>query len=531
MMHWLLDVALGGRVLRFAVEDVDVDGTPYAGGLEDLEVTLGDGRPTVAVAVPGAGVAQLVADGVDLSAATATLWLWEEGTAADRALVAASGRAVAPEYGADDEALTFSIERDQVAEEVPPAAATLDETTWPISSYGGLDYSADEQVLGTPYPIIIGRPGADAGIVWASLTYDVPGSPGYIAEHWSGAQDYEGSKILIAGHEVAATVVKVTDMSAGYTLGAGVQELAVEHVQDRLGRTVAVVQPSPSGAANPIQFNLGSEYWVTWSSGGGAYNRDRSGALRGAGEVIEYLLLAAGLPVDRGRMRAACRALDRVRLDAVIAERTSAEAWVEDQLGRLLPLLRRESDAGIWYELLRYDATAADAVARLVAGRGCERNGPIGYASLEDVANVVTLRYGRRADGLYAKRRTLSGAGAGSTDPATAELGSYLCAVSQSRYGRRAVEVESDVLYEDASAGTVLAGLALWRALPRRSVAVSAGPELRRLEPGAVVTYADAAARIPETPALVREVRLTRQAVGLSLELLDRPALRRLGAA
>ena len=103
------------------------------------------------------------------------------------------------------------------------------------------------------------------------------------------------------------------------------------------------------------------------------------------------------------------------------------------------------------------------------------------------------------------------------------ELGSYLCAVSQARYGTRSAVISTDIIADDASAQLALQWRASWKTLARRSIVVYGGPELAALSPNSVVTYGEAALYLDRALALVREVSIGLDEVTLLLELLDRP--------
>lgn len=544
LAHWLLDLTIGGRVARFADVDLIVprgtDQLAYTSGLGDLAIRLGAGATTVAITLePYAGAIswwQLIARGSDPSAGRAELRLWYEGTDYADAEVYALGLVLEPEYGADDEEFTFSIDssRWDRTDSIPPAAQRVDPTTWPVVTTP-YPLSADPDTIGAAYPWIYGRPGRGGIDVWGTFFFDAPASPAYVAEWGDGAHIINESRLVIAGHDVAATQVQITDVSGGYNPGPRpgsspptiTDTYTVESYLDLRGQRVATVKRGSDDKR--VRFIAGNEYWVAWTTGGGRVDPETDQEIRGAGAVIVDLLTYSGTAYDRGRQAAAAERLNALALDAAITEPVRAEDWIEDQIGSLIPLLRRESTEGVWYELWRWDATAADVDAHLVAdpadersaeGYLVERTSAIRWGDARAVENDITLDYVRCKQG-YARSFRLRPVATPSV--ADREIGSLLAQVSASRYGVRPVELQTDIIAEDSAATFVLNQRVLWRGLARRTFTVEGGPELIGLGPNSVVSYTEAAVGIERALGLVTEVTINLDSIALTIELLDRP--------
>lgn len=539
--HWLLDLDVGGRILRFAEVPVVAttargEAVPYGSGLGDLEITRGEDPTTASVTLSGAGVdwPLLVSRGLDLASCKATLRRWYEGQVLDVARVMVSGRVTEPAYGGPLQPLEFGLERtgwdDTVT--VPPASAVIDVRTWPLA--GEFDevgapasLDPDEGVLGAVYPWIFGRPAwAANGPFWGatvgSFNLTGPGSPAYLAEYGDGALTDSLSKLVIAGHEIQAAEVHVTRASTdGARAGWDVEVLPVRYATDRLGQRVAYVSQADASALAMVP---GEEWWVTWYGefGGGRWNAERTDCMRGAGEIAQFLLEAAGRPVARGRMVAARARLDRFLLDFALTEPVKPEDWIEEHLGEILPIVHRETGDGIWYELWRYDATEADVEADLEVGRNVTRESAVTYTALDEVVNEITFRYAAMLGDQFGRSLTMTGRP--EPDPDAGEVGSLVCQVSRSRYGARPVTIECAVIGDPASAGLAVQTLARWRALPRRRVTVAGGLELDGLDVNSVVRFTDPELYIARALALVRSITLSLVGVSLELELLDDPA-------
>jgi len=542
-VHWLLELEIEGRAYRFAVEPLDVeraDGTVqrWLAGLHPLELRLGtDGPPTASIVIDDVvDWARLVARGVALHAATATLRRWYEGDLLEEARVLLRGRVVDPDYGAALEPLSFRLERGAWVEPrlVPPPTAIVDARTWPITTTPDV-FEPDPGILGASYPWVFGSPGARGGIAWGALGTTIqltaPATPAYLAEFGGGAHVYRDSKLLLcdATWGVEAPTVSIVDASGGYrespTSPDGViteADVPVVVEVDKLGRSVAVADWSSAATVHLVP---GNEYWVIWDAGGGILRADGSGPIVGAGEVIAFLLEQGGVAFDRGRQAAARARLDRYRLDFALVDPTDPERWVEEELGEIVPLVRRDGPDGVWYELFPYAAGPRDVVARLVVGGGgagfaVERDGPVRWSGLEAIANEITLEYAAARGDRYLARRTLTG---GEADTAAGIYPSHRCQVSHSRYGRRPRTISTRLVWDSATAQAILATLAAMYALPRRLLTLRGGIELDALEPGQVVEITDSGLYLAGALAVVVEVTMTLTGVGLEVELLDDP--------
>lgn len=538
--HWLLDLVLGGRIYRIADADLEVttmagEILDYTAGLADLTITIADnGMEPTAIQIgpwPSDSWGDLVADGADLASATATLRRWWEGSTWNTSELVASGPLVQPEYETADDPVMFSIDlpRYDRTATVPALTQRIDTTTWPVTG----TLQPDPATNGAAYPVIYGRPGKAASFVWGTLPVDEPGSPAYAAELGGGALTYGDSKLVIAGHAVEASEVYLVKASSGYDRSrSNAQLFVVETDADLRGQVVSFVRRAGYvGPNSTMIWDPGSEWYVAWTSGGGKVDPESGGALRRLGQVIIDLLLSAGVPVARGRAEAARAQLDRFLVDVAITDPTRPEDWIEAQIGSLMPLLRRETPEGVWYELWRYGATELDAVVDLVGdpidesdvdGIPVLQTSPIRFTDLRACENDLTLRY-HRSVGDYRRSQTIRGGIVEAADAAANELGSVLAAVSLQRYGQRYVELTADWIVEDGTATLAMLTRLQATALARRTLTLSGGPELAYLEPNAIIRYTRAQAGIYQQLALVRSVTIGMLSTELAIELLDRP--------
>lgn len=526
LAYWLLDLEVGGRTWRYSTSAVDVtdnDGNtiPYIEGLARVAYTAAATASSVAITISsGEDWALVAARGIDLESGTATLRRWFDGQTLEEARLVLDGLVVKPQYGDTDEPLVFSLERLPWEDTflIPDATYAVDDNTWPSSA----SFTTDPAILGAYLPIIFGSPGY-IGYTGGSAPI-TPASPGLLVDYTQSATLFRSSKLAIAGHEVRDTSVRVYDMSDDEKPNGVSEQLPVLHATDMLGRKIAYIDYS---SAVQVRLREGGEYWIAWSdpaTGGGLYNSDRTGVLRGAGDVILWWLDQSSLPLDRGRMKVQSARLNRFNLDCYVYEPTTAYQWIMENLAPILPISYREGADGAWFAAWRYDATPQDSVMRLDADTEfVTRESRITTSGLSDVRNEITLEYAPRQGDRLLKRMTITG----DPDPDDGnQIGSYLCKLSQQRYGVQRHRLTTTVVVEDATAAAILGNLAQQLCLPRRRVTYSGPPDLEALEVGDVVTLNDAVVHITDQLALVEEIGVEDEMVSLNLLLLDSPLSR-----
>jgi hypothetical protein len=539
--HWLLDLDLEGRTIRYADAEVRVttqsgEVLVYLGGLGSVTVedTGEEGGPqTAAIEIvdPAEDWPRTVARGAWLDTATGSLALWYEGDTWERRRRILRGRLVAPSYG--PQVLSASLERlpwvDQSV--IPDAAATICDATWPVQA----GFSLDESVEGATYPVVVGCPGVGDD-----------GSPAPMAEYSEAAATWISSRLLVAAHEVAAATVTVHDASDDVS---GLCTL--DTVADGRGRRVTVVDfsdPATGAVLNPVGPHLGHDYWIRWTVSGGGGMLHRGSAPRGAGAVLAMLMgWAYGGDVDPGRADAQRTWLDGFLLDFYVNDRVALYNWILSNVAPILPIRYVDGEAGAYWSAWRYDARATDATWALERGRNVERVGDV-EPSDDDVFNDFELSYCFVA-GSATKKVHLSATptttpnqspgpagtseyysiadwlfGVVAYDGDADLLASYLCRWSQLRYGVRPWVGSTRIVADDATAMAVLRALADRYAWGRRRIRYVGGhAELGRVEVGDVVTVTDDELYLSGAPALVRGVGIDLVEVQLTVEVLDRP--------
>jgi hypothetical protein len=527
--QWLLDIDLNGRVFRFATQHVEVtdgDGNVivYRAGLSGLQVSRSAASVAVTVASDeDANWAELEARGIDLASGTAILRRWYEGQDLETAEAVITGRVGSPEYGPVPRPLTFSIVDSSALDAciIPPPEMVVDEATWPVT--GG--YVVDDPAYNEVYPLVIGYPGGQDHPI---LTLSNAATPAPLVEYAGGALTWAYSKLLISGHAVEATSVRVYDLSDGIY-----EDLDVSTMADGRGRTISYVDFSPAATLRAYQ---GHAYACGWLPTYGGGLKWRGHLLRKAGELLVYLLTEnlfgtgehVKVRVDVGAQEAQRAYLDRWMIDCVIDSATDVLSWIRAHLLPILPMREVRGQNGVYFAAWRWDATSKDAVMTLDADLGQVELVDRVRTAPTEVYNEFRLQFARRLPSGYGRTRTLSSE---ADDNDSTIRASYLCRISQQREeartgrsGVRAMEHQSDVLWDPTSADLTLSMWAYQYALPPRPVSFRGGPELEALRIGAVVLVSHAGLYWSERVALVEDITSADGAVQVDLQVLQIPS-------
>jgi hypothetical protein len=200
----------------------------------------------------------------------------------------------------------------------------------------------------------------------------------------------------------------------------------------------------------------------------------------------------------------------------------------------LLPVEFRESSAGIYPAVVRYDLTASDTRAHVDATPGAgnaTRDGAVRLTSGE-VVNEISIEYQPEGEtsSRYRERRVLTGQWARpslqwirSESPDERVLGLPLLAASQARYGVRPRALRANAVWDDATAIAVARHHAYRYAWPRRSVRYAVDAGLERLEIGDGVLVTDPELYLSSAVAVVVDLVAGADSVTLDLVILDRP--------
>lgn len=506
---WLLVLTVGGQDLYIAEEGMsapDLEGATvrYRAGLvapdwtDAMELFGSGGAREVALTVhPDRADFNLPSrvhgDGVWLAGSRAVLRLWCEGT--DVYPVWIDGEVHAPEYGAPSEPLDCTLREAPFEDRgllpwLPSMRVT--SSTWP---------SHAERVRNTWYPLPIGHAGGIFGT--SSHAFATPALMVDTAEH----------RLLVAGTHVSLGTISILDV----TTGTEQQDRALTNRTDGEGNAVATVDLDGVGAIRSASgYSTANEFHVSWWAPGAnvdALQGPNGQAIRGAGDMLAWVLGFSTLRRDLSSIRALAPLLNRYPIDGaiVVQDPISPWSWIQEHLLPILPVSARVGPRGLTLIPWRSAAVPSDARAELVARcnhpnteawqiGNAERLSRVTETDLGAIANHIEVQYQHTpADGRYRERVLLSGDPQNVDNDARVSL-HYGCRLSQARLARldrgdrgvRPKELRTSVLWDDGAATAVAQDQARRYALPQVTVRYAIDDALGYLVPGDVVLLTDA---------------------------------------
>lgn len=380
--RWLLEVEVG-RVYRWAVERLEVDGHVYRAGLEEL--TVADGATSVRVrvtdpAVRWARVAPLV------HASRLVLRRWAEGTALDAAEVVVAGAVDSVEWDTDDApvVLTATIDDPLVrGTTVPGPLARSGALTWPEAG----STLGDE---GVSYPVIFGYPG------YSGSEPPYACVPVALAQ-WSASRS---STLAIVAEDPDAPITAC--YLHNEPAGAGASQ-TVARRSDLLGRALRVATFATSASGYPATATEARSLFAGYSPAGG-------GGPRTAYDVLVYLLRRWGADTyEPDRLSELEGHLDGYVVDSWIDQpMASPWEWIERVLVPDLPVVVRVGPTGRRYLAPRvWRASPEAVVGSLVVDRSCS---PASTVRVETVPyNEFTAEFREDRLGTYQARVIATG--------------------------------------------------------------------------------------------------------------------------
>ena len=439
----------------------------------------------------GIDVAALIEEGHDLAGCVAELAQLADGDAWSERRPFVRGRLVEPQYGAQEEGLTASIEQDVLTDESQLRTVEVTPNEFGAAVAASLGWTYADNPNDSPnarvvIPIVIGTPGNGTSpgtkAIRMRLFEDTATLDRYYA--W-----------LIAGHAVEATTV--TLMAEDTTTAS----FTVREVTLPTGEVISYVLDNIY-AAVPAWTNTTETAVVFWDGGGGLIDQNY-GPLRYAGDYVAWLLSLTEQDVDHARVNLAREQLKAFTVSTYMDESITISEYIREAVLDILPISMMVGPRGVYPLVWRWAATDQDAVAELdlTSDVDIARETAVTYEDADKIANTVQLLYG------WAPRaETYTGEMWAVGDPASRPRGirfgggpslslSYwsdpVLARSVARYGVRRDSIESAIVADSLTAEHVLAWRSRRWALPTRVVEYSAPQSWGWIEPGDLVVVTD----------------------------------------
>ena len=493
---FLLRIDFYGRQLGIASYPLNFDDQEYTGGLIDftfeekselLGVDLQANAFSTAVYVDGMNVIEEWRKGRGFEGLTASVSyvLSRDGVILDDTeQVILTGLIQQPVFG-DPEMHTsfvsFSIERKPIDAGKPiiDADETIDSVKFP-----NMD---EETASGKFYPTIIG----DAGLLRdGEDTKELFATPAYNVKRYNLGSPSHAVYMMIAGHEVVADTIKIWDGTKTPVTKTILQ------TQDLNGRKYSYIDLDSEAFLYPGYTSLAqdavqpSEFWVSWTDGGGKRNPFGSGVLQGGGDICRWALMTAGIPLDHGAWSNAGVILNEYHFAGYINEPVDTWEWLQNNILPYLPIEVKTGEKGVYPVLNQFVALQnVQPVAHVIENAGFRQVSAIEtFTDTSEIVNACSCSFAlNSAKDSYAAVLRIA-------PNAVNQDGDSRNNFSQSsfnRYGLHEVNIELPFVYERKTAHRIASDFIRARCFPKRTIEYCAAAEYGYLQIGQVITLTD----------------------------------------
>ena len=512
---WLLVLDLFGTQHLIASEEVTITDSRgfvrvFRAGLTEASITeaigtLGEsptGEPTATLTelyIPGA--LQWISQGAETIVGRGELSVFPRGEGWERRSVLVSGRVRDSRVRRGD--FVDVVIGDQLGDDrgtLLPPSAVVNSDTWPSHA----DNAAD-----VGYPIVFGEPGVYTLATGASA--NTTGSPAPMVDATVGAE-----VLLVCMGRVQAQNVTIRNEDDGSE-----DSFAITEVEDDLGQLVSVVSLATPGA---LTVDADTAYHARWDGGGGIYS-DLGELLDGAGSVLIWALRRSSVRVDLAALEAVRQELDQYTLGGYVNDASfSPMDWVADNLLPILPISLVFGPDGLAPIVHRYDYALTDIELTLnedepgarITDDGVTSSGePIGGFRLVYAWSVLLERGRRKRTITGDPEQTALNAANIKPDSLCARAFELLAQVDGEATPPTIEEIETRVVYDEATARRILSSTAGLRAIPPKEVQIDVTwPIGARLRLGQIVQvrsrdfYIDRPGRVAELTYSIEGVRV-----------------------
>jgi hypothetical protein len=365
------------------------------------------------------------------------------------------------------------------------ATGKIDATAWP---------SANSSAIGQGYPIVVGSPGSTTAP--AVPAYGIAAAGAAVALLVSGARASGSVRVWGIDNTSGATPTMVAAASTS----------ALSADTDGYGTSVTLT--SINHASEGLDYSDGSVMATSWESA--------AGLPAGAGSLLQMIASASTARLDVGSFGGCASFLDRYRFDGYFDQRTPALGLIGAQFLPLLPASIVTGADGAGLVIWPWIDGAHHAVAHLVEGPGFARASRVTYRG-EPLSSVV-FSYGYDiARSAYTRRKVI-------TPDASAHARHAMMTAGESA---DLVEIESRLVWDDASASRMLSDRMTQLAMPRRELSFIADAARygsggdRELQIGMAVDLTDTGLRLSRRAAVVSAIERSATSLRITCTLRD----------
>lgn len=376
-MVFLLDIDWNGQQYGFSSFPISFDGREYTGSLSEVTYTeqtdivgldVEANSFSCAVHFDGLDMVQEWRRGRTLEGVSATLSyiLVKDGEVySSSAVLLLKGIIQEPVIGDPEEPVSFAaftVEQKPYDIEVPiiGASSEINERKHP---------NADETALGKFYPVIIGKAGQTRK---GSDTEQLFATPAYNHKAYDVGSPAHEVLYIVAGHACVGTEVQISD-----NVGSAITK-TIESGVDEDNQIYSFIDLTSSALLYPGATSLSnnathpSEFWVTWTNGGGITSPYREGVLEGGGDICRWALSRTGVEIDHGAWANIAPILNMYKFAGYINDSSMTTAqFLEDHILPFLPIEIRSGPKGLRPILAQYIAIQnVEAVVSINAGDG-----------------------------------------------------------------------------------------------------------------------------------------------------------------
>ena len=365
------------------------------------------------------------------------------------------------------------------------ATGKIDTTAWPL---------ANSSAIGQGYPIVIGSPGSSTA----------PAVPAY-ATSTAGGQVW----LAVSGARASGSV-RVWGIDSGGgptpTMIAGSSTSTLEAATDGYGSSIT--RTSIDYAALGLDYSDGTVMATAWESAAGLPS--------GAGELLQLIARSSSARLDLGSFGGCASFLDRYRFDGYFDQKAPALALIRAQFAPLLPVSIVSGADGAGIVIWPWIDGAHHAVAHLIEGPSFARASRVTYRG-EPLSSVL-FSYGYDiARSSYSRRATI-------TPDASAHARHAMMAAGEAG---ELVEIESRMVWDEASAARMIKDRVTQLAMPRREVSYIADAARygsgadRELQIGMAIDLTDDGLRFTRRAAVVSGIERSATSLRITCTLRD----------